>query len=214
MAIKVFGQDLDQLRAIAREIEGELRTVAGVQDLVANREVLSATLPLHFDRSRLAHYGLTPGEAAAQVEAAFLGKSVGIVNEGTSRLDIVVRLEEPSRRRIDDVENFILRAPSGALVRLRDVADIREEMASNLITRESVRRKAVISCNVGEDHNLGDLVAEIRSRVDPIISRWPGSFVEYGGQFEAQEEASRRILWASLIALVLANWAYLIWAEV
>ncbi|MDE0887128.1 MAG: efflux RND transporter permease subunit [Myxococcota bacterium] len=203
IAIKVFGQDLDELRAIAREIEGELQSISGVQDLVANREVLSDTLPIYFDRARLAHYGLTPGEAASQVETAFLGRSVGLVNEGTSRIDIMVRLEENSRRQIDDVEQFVLRSPSGALVRLRDVAEIRQEPASNLITRENVRRKAVISCNVGEGHNLGDLVDTIRSRVDPIIARWPGTFVEYGGQFEAQEQASRRILWASLGVLAL-----------
>lgn len=203
VAIKVFGQDLDQLRAIAREIETDLSKVAGVEDLVANREVLSVTLPLYFDRSRLAHYGLTAGEVADQVETAFLGKVVGVVNEGTSRIDIVVRLEEKSRSTVDDVRNFVLRAPSGALLRLREVAGIREEMASNLITRESVRRKAVISCNVGEGHNLGDLVATIREIVDPIVARWPGTFVEYGGQFEAQEQASQRILWASLAVLLV-----------
>ncbi len=203
VAIKVFGQDLEELRAIAREIEGELQSLQGVQDLVANREVLSDTLPLYFDRDRLAQYGLTPGEAADQVESAFLGKSVGLVNEGTSRLDIMVRLEESSRRSVEDVEQFVLRSPSGALIRLRDVAEIRQEPASNLITRENVRRKAVISCNVGEGHNLGDLVGEIRSRVDPIVARWPGTFVEYGGQFEAQEQASSRILWASLAVLAV-----------
>lgn len=203
VAIKVFGQELDQLRTIAREIERELQGIPGVEDLVANREVLSATLPLYFDRSALAHYGLSPGEVADQVEAAFLGRNVGVVNQGTSRIDLVVRLGEKSRQSVEDVQDFVLRSPSNALVRLRDVAAVREEQASNLITRESVRRKAVISCNVGEGHNLGDLVETIRSRVDPVIARWPGTFVEYGGQFEAQEQASNRIFWASLVVLVV-----------
>lgn len=202
VAIKVFGQDLDELRAIAGEIEGALSGVPGVEDLVANREVLSDTLPLYFDRSALAHYGLTAGEAAGQVEAAFLGRTVGVVHQGAARVDIVVRLTEGARRSIDDVRDFVLRSPSGALVRLRDVAEVREERASNLIARESVRRKAVVSCNVGEGHNLGDLVGTIRERVDPIVARWPGTSVEYGGQFEAQEQASRRILWASAAVLV------------
>jgi Cu/Ag efflux pump CusA len=91
-------------------------------------------------------------------------------------------------------------------VRVATVAELFAEQAACLITRENVRRKAVISCNVAEGHNLGDLVAAIRARVDPIVARHPGVFVEYGGQFEAQEEASRRILWASLgvLALIVA----------
>lgn len=203
IAIKVFGQSLDELRAIAREIEGELRTLPGVQDLVANREVLAETLPVYFDRASLAHYGLTPGQAASQVETAYLGTSVGVVNLGASQLEIVVRLEEKARQRIDDLKQFLLRSPSGALIRLEDVAEVRKETASSLITRENVRRKAVISCNVGEGHNLGDLVKEIRRRVDPIVARWPGTFAEYGGQFEAREQAARRILWASVLVFVI-----------
>lgn len=203
VAIKVFGHDLEELRKIARQIEAELMGVPGIEDLVANREVLAATLPVEFDRLALADHGLTPADAADQVESAFLGSTVGVVNLGSSRLDIVVRLAPSARRSLEDVEDFVLRSPTGLLVPVREVARVREEMSSNLITREKVRRKAVISCNVGEGHNLGDLVATIRDRVDPIIARWPGTYVEYGGQFEAQEEASRRILWASLAVLLI-----------
>jgi Cu/Ag efflux pump CusA len=88
-------------------------------------------------------------------------------------------------------------------VRVGSVATVVEEQASSLITRENVRRKAVISCNVAEGHNLGDLIAEIRARVDPLLAARQGMYVEYGGQFEAQEEASRRILWASVGVLVV-----------
>lgn len=126
-----------------------------------------------------------------------------MIFEGSARFDIVVRLSEDARQRPADVEGFLLRSPSGAIVRVGSVARIYEERASNLITRENVRRKAIVSCNVDERHNLGDLVAEVRRRVDPIVARYPGSYVEYGGQFEAQEEASRRILWLSLAVLVL-----------
>jgi len=208
IAIKVFGDDLEELRAIATEVERELAPLPGVRDLVANREVLADTLPVRFDRGKLAHYGLTPANAAEQLETAFRGRTVGVVNRGASRLDIVLRLAEDARQDLDDVRSFPLQARSGAIVRVRDVADVIEEQSSSLVTRENVRRKAVISCNVAEGHNLGDLVAAIRSRVDPVISRHAGIYVEYGGQFEAQEEASRRILLASLgvlavIALVL-----------
>ncbi len=203
VAIKVFGDDLDELRAIAREIDGALRPLPGIRDLVANREVLTDTLPIRFDRDRLALYGLTPAAAATQLETAFLGRTVGVVNQGSARLDIVLRLAESARQDLDDVRRFLLRTPSGATIRVETVADVYEEQASSLITRENVRRKAVISCNVAEGHNLGDLIASIRARVDPMIARRDGVYVEYGGQFEAQEEASRRILWASIGVLAL-----------
>ncbi|MBK8975039.1 MAG: efflux RND transporter permease subunit [Planctomycetes bacterium] len=203
VAIKVFGDDLDELRAIAKDIERVLRPLPGVRDLVANREVLSDTLPIRFDRDRLAHFGLTPADAAEQLETAFLGRTVGVVNRGSARLDIVLRLADTARQTLEDVQRFPLQAPSGAIVRVETVAEVYEEQASSLITRENVRRKAVISCNVAEGHNLGDLVESIRSRVDPIVARHEGVYVEYGGQFEAQEEASRRILWASIGVLAL-----------
>ena len=203
IAIKVFGDDLAELRAIAKQIEQVLRPLPGVRDLVANREVLADTIPVRFEREKLAHYGLTPADAARQLETAFLGRTVGVVNRGASRLDIVLRLEEGARQTLDDLRDFLLQSPSGAMVRVRDVAKVFEERASSLINRENVRRKAVVSCNVAEGHNLGDLVEEIRAWVDPILERFPGAYAEYGGQFEAQEKASRRILLASLGVLVL-----------
>ncbi|MHC4389927.1 MAG: efflux RND transporter permease subunit [Planctomycetota bacterium] len=203
LAIKVFGEDLPTLRRMAKEIEAAIGDVPGVRDLVANREIMTDTLPIAFDRERLADYGLTAGEAARQIETGFLGRNVGVIFEGSARYDIVVRLEESARQRPADVEAFLLRSPSGAVVRVRAVAELHEERASNLITRENVKRKAIVSCNVSEGHNLGDLVEEVRRRVDPIVAAYPGAFVEYGGQFEAQEEASQRILWLSLGVLVL-----------
>ncbi|MEL6714387.1 MAG: efflux RND transporter permease subunit, partial [Planctomycetota bacterium] len=186
IAIKVFGDDLDELRSIAREIDSALRREPGVRDLVANREVLSDTLPIEFDRSVLAHHGLTPGDAARQLETAFRGRTVGTVQSGAARTDVVLRLGEAFRRRIEDVVGFPLRAPSGSILRVDDVAVVRTERSSSLIAREGVRRKAVVSCNVADGHNLGDVVAAIRARVDPIVVARDGVHVEYGGQFEAQ----------------------------
>lgn len=203
VAIKIFGDDLEVLRRIAVEIEGSLTGLPGVRDLVANREVMIDTLPLRFDRGRLAAVGLTPAEVAGQIETAFRGRTVGVINDRGSRYDIVLRLAGTYRDEPRDVGDFLLRGPSGALVPVRTVAALEETRASNLIARENVKRKAVVSCNVAEGANLGDLVAAIRERVGPIVARHPGAFVEYGGQFEAQEEAGRRILWASLGVLAL-----------
>lgn len=202
IAIKVFGDDLDELRSIARDIDGALRDLPGVTDLVANREVTADTLQVAFDRASLAAFGLTPGEAARQIETGFRGRTVTGLYEGGARLDLVVRLTETARERPDDVGAFLLRSTSGAQIPVQAVAELYREAASNLITRENVKRKAVVSLNVSEGYNLGDLVAAARDRVDPIIARHPGTWVEYGGQFEAQQAASRRILLLSIAVLI------------
>ncbi len=203
IAIKVFGDDLNILREIAKKAEQELKAVPGVRDLVANREATVRTLPIQFDRERLALYGFTPYSAAKQIETAILGTVVGVINKNGSRFDIVVRLSESARESIQDIRQLELQSPTGARVSVSNLARVFEEDSSMLITRENVKRKAVISCNVSEGHNLGDLVATIRSKIDPIIAKYPGIYVEYGGQFEAQEEASSRILWASAVVLII-----------
>ncbi|MFO0934183.1 MAG: efflux RND transporter permease subunit [Planctomycetota bacterium] len=203
VAIKLFGDDLATLRGMAKDCERALAGLPGVRDLVANREIRAAHLPIAFDRDALARHGLTPADAARQVETAFLGRHVGVIHRGGARSDVVLRLGDAWRDDPADVEAFLLRAPSGAMLRLSSVAEVREDVTSGLIARENVKRKAVVSCNVAEGHNLGDLVAEIRRRVDPIVAARPGTFVEYGGQFEAQAEASHRILLSSLAVLVL-----------
>jgi HME family heavy-metal exporter len=193
IAIDVYGDNLDRLRDIAKEIAAVLQAVPGTRDVAANREVLVTSLPIRYRAQDLAAAGLTPASAAEQVQQAIDGEAVAEVNQGVRRYRMVVRLAADERQRIDQIERLILRGHEGALVRLADVADVGPERTSNLIARESARRKAVISCNVAEGYNLGDLVASVRSRVDPIVQR-AGYTVRYGGQFEAQQSAMRTIL--------------------
>ena len=161
------------------------------------------SLPVRYRREDLAAVGLRPADAAVQVRAALYGDVVDVVNEGVRRYDLVVRLRPEARATIDDVRSLQLRGRGGATVRLRDVADIGPELTSNLITRENAQRKAVVSLGVADGSNLGDLVAEVRERVDPIVQS-AGMTVRYGGQFEAQQSASRTILAAgAAVALVM-----------
>ncbi|MGE0433175.1 MAG: efflux RND transporter permease subunit [Planctomycetota bacterium] len=202
IAINVYGEDLDVLRKLAKEIETALRPLPGARDVNANREVMVTTLPVRYRAADLRAYGLTPGEAAGQVGNAFMGAHVATVNEGIRRYDIVVRLAPDERATPDDLARLLLVGRNGTLVRLRDVAAIGLEQASNLIVHENGRRKAVISCNVAEGHNLGHLVGEVRALVDPIVRRY-GCSVSYGGQFEAQQSASATILVASGLVMIV-----------
>ena len=200
IAISVYGEDLDRLRAIAREIEGELAGLQGARDVSANREVRIQTLPIRFQPELLTAFGLTPAAAAGQVRDAVFGIVASEVNDGLRRVGLTVRLVEEERDDVEDLRRLVLRGAGGALVRLEEVADLGPELASNLITREDSQRKAVVSLNVGEGANLGHLVETVQERVDPIVTRY-GYRVEYGGQFEAQRSATRAILLFSAVVL-------------
>jgi Cu/Ag efflux pump CusA len=203
IAISIYGDDLAKLRVIAKEIEGALKPLEGARDVAANREVMIQSLPIDYRPADLASYGLTPRSAAEQVRNAVFGVVVAEINEGVRRYSLAVRLEEDERDTLKDIRNLILRGKGGALVRLHEVADIGPEMTSNLIGRENAQRRAVVTLNVEEGYNLGDLVEKVRERVDPIVQRF-GYTVKYGGQFEAQQAASRTIfLFSGLVILII-----------
>lgn len=192
IAISVFGDDLDVLRAVARRCETALKAIPGTRDVAANREVMITSLPIRYRPESLAFHGLSPADAAEQVQDALQGVRVATVNQGIRRLDLVVRLDESERRRVEQVMDLRLRGSGGNLVRLREVADVGPERTSNLITRENTQRKAVITTNIAPGYDLGGLVDAVRAEVDPIV-RDAGCTVHYGGQFEAQQSASRTI---------------------
>lgn len=202
IAINVYGDDLDKLRVIAKEIEAVLKPLPGARDVAANREVMIQSLPITYRQADLASYGITPKSAAEQVRNSAFGITVAEVNEGIKRYGLAVRMEEQDRDDIEKIKNLTLRGKSGALVRLHEVADIGPEMTSNLIARENAQRKAVVTLNVNEGYNLGHLVEQVQSRVDPIVKNY-GYTVNYGGQFEAQQAASRTIFLFSGIVLVI-----------
>ena len=202
IAINVFGESLPVLREIAKEIETALRKLPGARDVMANREVTIQSLPIRYRLNDLARWGLTPADAAEQVQYAFHGKTVNRVNQGVRRYDIVVRLDAEERSSIEDVKMFLLKSPTGALVRLHEVADIGREFSSNLITRENTRRKAIVSCNVAEGYNLGHLVEQVQNVVDPIVGKH-GYSVSYGGQFEAQQSASKAIYLMGILVIIM-----------
>jgi CzcA family heavy metal efflux pump len=208
IAINVYGDDLHTLRSLASSIEGELRAIPGARDITANREVMVASLPITYRHAELAAAGLSPAAAAEQVQTALYGEVVARVNQGVRRYDIVVRLSPEERERVAQVKDLILRGRDGERVRLSQVADIGPQMTSNIIARENARRKAVISCNVADGYNLGDLVAQVRARVEPIV-HGAGYSVEFGGQFQAQQSASRTLLVAGggigLVMLLLLH---------
>ena len=204
VAINVYGEDLSKLRQAAKEIEAAVKELPGARDVQGNREALIVSLPIRYRHEDLGRAGLTPRDAAEQVQAAFSGQVVAEVNDGIRRYDLVVRLHPDERRTVEDVRRLILRGQNGAIVRLADVADVGRESSAMAIQRESARRKAVISTNVADGHNLGHLVEQVQAKVNPIVAKY-GFSVAYGGQFEAQQSAARTIylMGAAVVGVIL-----------
>jgi HME family heavy-metal exporter len=192
IAINLIGEDLELIRAAAKEVEVELKALPGTRDVAANREIQVESLPIRFRHADLARAGFAPADAAEQVQRAIQGEEVAVVAQGVRRYELMVRLHPDERRTAAQLADLVLVSAHGAQVRLHEVADIGLEMTPALIAHENARRKGTISCNVAEGANLGHLVREVQRVTDPIAAKYK-LIAHYGGQFEAQQEASRTI---------------------
>ncbi|HYC78295.1 MAG TPA: efflux RND transporter permease subunit [Planctomycetota bacterium] len=210
VAVDLIGEDLGVLRDAARDVEAALRRLPGARDVHAAREASVESAPIRWRPADLAAAGLTPVAAARQVADAWHGVEAGEVREGARRTRIAVRLHPDERRGAKDLEEFLLRGGDGGPVRLRDVADVAVERSPNLVVRENGRRKTVVSLNVAEGSNLGDLAAEVARVAAPIAAR-AGCEIRIGGQFEARRSAARTLalfggaVLVAMIALLRAS---------
>jgi CzcA family heavy metal efflux pump len=192
VAVKIFGDNLYQLRLLAARAREAMQTVPGVVDLSVEPQTDVPILRAHFDRNAIARHGLTVREVAQTMEAAVKGVTVSRVLEGRNSFDLVVRLTEPQGWGTADLGELLIATPAGAKVPLKSLAEIRKEAGPNYISREQVERKIVVMCNVaGSD--VTSVVNECRKVVDPLVGEVTGYRVEYGGQFESAAEAGRII---------------------
>lgn len=201
IAIKIFGSDLETLRAKAAEARSALQDVKGLVDLRVEQQVLIPQLKIQVMREEAARYGLSSGEITELLESAFNGHIVGQVLEKERYFDIFHRFDDASRNTPERIEQTIIKTmPDGRHVRTIDVADIYEAEGPNEINREKGQRRIVISANAsGVD--LATLMAEIKEKIASKVPMPDGYYVTYGGQFEAQTEASKRILLFGLISI-------------
>jgi CzcA family heavy metal efflux pump len=200
IAVKIFGDDLDALRAKAEEVRAVMSTVRGVTDLQVEKQVLIPQLGIRVRRDEARNHGVQPGALVEQLESALAGKVVGQVLDGQRTYDVVVRFDDASRADRAAIENILIDTPAGR-VPLRVLAEVVETFGPNQIVRENAQRRIVVSANVG-DRDLGSVVGdsqrEIAARVD-----LSGFYVQYGGQFESQEAATRRIAILSIVSFLL-----------
>ena len=202
VGIKLFGDDLNVLRRKANEIEAVIKTVAGVKDAQVEQQLEIPQLQISVDGSRLRQYGLRRTDVTEFVETAMNGHVVSEIIDGQRKYDLLLRLEEDVREDLNAVRRLVLNLPGGGTIKLEDVADVRESLGPNVINREQVRRRIVIQCNVS-GRGLVDVVNDIKQKLEPIERALPlGYVMEYGGQFESQQSASRMIAILFLVSLV------------
>jgi len=197
VAVKIFGDDLRQLRLLARQVQGEMTSVPGVVDLSLEQQTDIPTLRIRPDAALAARYGLAAGEVAERIETVLLGSEVGRILEGQVSFPLVAKYGDPRRPgdgedTLGGIRDILLDTPDGPRVRLASVATIQEDRSPNFIMREGVQRRIVVQCNVtGRD--LQSTVREIQQRVAQAVKLPQGYRIEYGGQFESAERASQRL---------------------
>lgn len=206
IAIKLFGDDLHQLRSSAEEIRKVMAKVDGAVDVATEQQVDIPQLFITFDRERIARYGLRTGDLAEVVEIAFAGEKVSQVLDGQRTYDLVVRYRDDQRADPEAIGNTLIDTPSGAKIPLKMLAAIREDLGPNVITRENVQRKIVVMANVG-DRDLRGVIDDIRKGIEREVKLPQGYYVVYGGQFESERDASRTI---SLLGLFVVAGIFLL----
>ena len=207
VAVKVFGDDPDQLAEVGAAIEGVVGGIEGAQDVAVEQTTGLPVLQITPDRAALARLGLNLRDVQDLVAASLGGVVVGKVFEGDRRFDVVVRLPEDIRGQVDQIGALRVPLPATGVgprrfVPLADLAAITVEIGPNQISRENGKRRVVVTANV-RDRDLGSFVAETRAKVDAEVTLPPGYWIGYGGEFEQLISAAQRLQLVVPAALVL-----------
>jgi len=200
IAIKLFGPDMVTLRNKAEEIRKQMETVPGVVDLLVEPQTGVPQIQVNLNRQTAGALGIRAQDLAETVDAAFNGEAVSQVLENQRTFDLVVRFDDASRRSAETIASTLIDTPTGAKVPLSQIADVRIDQGPNTINRENVQRRIIIQSNVA-GRDLGSVIDEIRRKITHNVALPEGYFVQYGGQFEAQEQAAQKITIMSIVAI-------------
>ena len=201
IAVKVFGDDLTTLRRLGERVRDAMATVPGVADLSLEQQTNVPFVRFILNRPAIARYGLRPSDVAEAIETSFAGATVGRVFDRGTAFDLTVKFDGSSSTDFERIADLPIDTPTGAIVPVRLLASVRREEGPNMVQRENVQRRIVVSCNVA-GRDLGSVVGDIRTAVAPAVAMPAGYRVEYGGQFESEQSATKRLL--ALGALVIA----------
>jgi len=202
IAVKIFGEDEDTLRKLADQIHDAMSHVRGVEDLAVEQSAGEEHLEIDVDRDQIARYGLNIADVLEVAKIAIGGDSATDVLEGQRRFAIFVRLKEDYRNQVDKLGNILVAAPVGGKIPLAQLATFKLSTGDSLVTRENSLRRIVVMCNI-KGRDIGSFVRDAQQAVALQVKTPPGYFVTWGGQFENAQQATRRLLIAIPIALLL-----------
>lgn len=202
IAIKLFGDDLNRMFALGNQIKDAVKDVKGIADLNVEQQIERPELKIVPRREMLAKYGISLAQFNEFVTVNMAGETVSQVYDNGKAFNLVVRASEDNRGSIERIRDLMIDDAEGRKVPLSYVADVVSSMGPNTINRENVKRKIVISANTS-GRDLRSVVDDIRKRVDDKIRLPEGYHIEYGGQFESEQAASRTLLLASLMSIVV-----------
>jgi cation efflux system protein involved in nickel and cobalt tolerance len=199
--VKIFGPDLVELRRIGEQVRDAIKPIAGVVDLQLEPQLPIRQVQIQYNRAAAATYGLTMEQVSEVVETALNGRVVSQVAENQQLIDISVSLPEAARNNLDAIRMIPISTPTGATIPLKTVATVDYGMGANVVNREDVSRLIVVSTNVAE-RDLGSVVGDIQAQIRQKVQLPNGYFIQYGGQFEAEQNASNNLLVFTLLAAI------------
>lgn len=200
IAIKLFGTDISRMYMIGNQIKSEIEGIDGLVDVSVEQQTETPQLQVRANRAALAKYGITMEHFNKFIELAFAGVRLSDVYEGQRSFDLILRLNKNYTESIEDVKNALIDTGDGGKVPLSEVAEIVSVGGPNTVSRENVQRKLVVSANVS-GRDLGSAVDDIRSKIEETIKLPEGYRVEYGGQFESAQSATRTLALTTVIAI-------------
>jgi len=200
VAIKLFGPDLVTLRAKAEEIREAMEGVDGIVDLLVEPQVGVSQVQVNMNRQAAAAVGLSAEHLADTVDGAFNGHVATQVLEEQKTYDVLVRFDDSARQSVESIAGTLIDTPTGTKVPIGQVAEVKVDQGPNTINRENVQRRIIIQANVA-DRDLGSVIEDVRAAIAQKVRLPQGYFVQYGGQFESQEKASRQIMLLSIVAV-------------
>ena len=201
IAIKLFGTDLNKMFTIGNQIKASIQDVEGVADLNVEQQVERPQLKIEPKREMLAKYGITPPEFAEIVNVMLAGEVVSQVYEGNKSFDLTLKVDNDYRTTIERIRNLIVDA-GGRKIPFSYIAEISSSTGPNTINRENVARKIVISANVA-GRDLRGVVNDMQKKINSEIKLPEGYHIEYGGQFESEQAASRILLITSIFSIMV-----------
>ena len=202
IAIKLFGDDLNRMFLIGNEIKESVASVEGIADLNVEQQIERPELKIVPRRDMLRKYGITLPEFAEFVSVCMAGETVSQVYESGKSFNLVVRVDEDDRKTMERIEDMMIDTADGQRIPLTEVADVVSAKGPNTINRENVKRKIVVSANTS-GRDLRSVVNDIQDRIEREIKLPEGYHIEYGGQFESEQAASRTLMITSLMSIVV-----------